>query len=64
MVTLAGDPGEALERHFGTELAAMLIYRESSSLRVNPARFYESNEEAMEDIKKMAKKEQSLNAMG
>lgn len=53
VVTLAGDAGRALEQRFNTELAAMLIYRESGS-PINPARFYDSNDDALADMKKRA----------
>ena len=58
VVTLAGEAGAKLEAFHNTELAAMLIYRESSpDLRVNPARFYDNNEDALADIKRMAELE-------
>jgi len=50
---LAGEAGRALEEHFNTELAAMLIYRESGS-PINPARFYDSNEDALADMRRRA----------
>jgi hypothetical protein len=53
VVTLAGDAGKALEERFNTELAAMLIYRESGS-PINPARFYDSADDALADMKKRA----------
>jgi hypothetical protein len=56
VVTLAGKQGKKLEEFFNTELAAMLIYRESG-YRINPARFYDSNEDALADIKRLAKVE-------
>jgi hypothetical protein len=52
-VTLAGEAGKALESRFNWELAAMLIYRESDS-PINPARFYDSNAEAMADMKRLS----------
>ena len=55
VVTLAGEEGAALEKYHNTELAAMLIYRESGS-PINPARFYDSNEDALADMKKRAEK--------
>lgn len=55
-VHLAGPAGKALEQFHDTELAAMLIYRESGS-PINPARFYDSNEAAMADIKACAARE-------
>ena len=54
VVTLAGEAGKALESFFNTELAAMLIYRESSDIRVNPSAFYMTNSDAMADIKRCA----------
>jgi hypothetical protein len=57
VVTLAGDAGKELEARFGTELAAMLIYRESGS-PINPCRFYDSNEAALEDMRKLAEMEE------
>ena len=53
VVHLAGDAGKALEARFNTELAAMLIYRESGS-PINPARFYDSGPAALEDMKRLA----------
>lgn len=53
VVTLAGEPGKALEDRFNTELAAMLIYRESGS-PINPGRFYDSNDAALADMAKRA----------
>jgi hypothetical protein len=56
IVTLAGDAGKKLESHFNWELAAMLIYRESGS-PINPARFYDSDQDAMADMKRLAEEE-------
>jgi hypothetical protein len=53
VVHLAGPAGYALEKFHNTELAAMLIYRESGHY-INPARFYDGNDAAMEDIRKLA----------
>ncbi len=54
-VTLAGDAGVALERFYNWELAAMLIYDASDpGFRINPARFYDSNEAALADMKRLA----------
>lgn len=58
VVTLAGDAGRALERFYGTPLAAMKIYDASSSLpKISPARFFETNEDALADMKRMAELE-------
>jgi hypothetical protein len=53
VVHLAGEPGYALERFFNTALAAQLIYRESGA-PINPGRFYDTNEEALADMKRAA----------
>ena len=53
VVRLAGKAGYELERFHGTLLAAQLIYRESGS-PINPCRFFDSNEEAMADMKRLA----------
>ena len=51
VVHLAGDEGYALEKFFNsTALAAQLIYRESGS-PINPNRFYDSNDDALADMK-------------
>jgi hypothetical protein len=55
VVALAGTEGKALEKFFNTELAAMKIYDASClGYKINPARFYDSDEAAMEDIRKLA----------
>lgn len=53
VVTLAGEDGRKLERFFNTELAALLIYRESGS-PINPSRFYDSDTDALADMAKLA----------
>ena len=50
---MAGEAGAELERFHNTELAAMLIYRESGS-PINPARFYDSAADALADMKRRA----------
>ena len=58
VVTEAGEAGKALESFHGTLLAAQLIYDESDpSRRFNPCRFYDSNELAMADMKRLAEAE-------
>ena len=54
IVTLAGEDGRKLERFYNTELAAMLIYRESTGEQINPARFYDENDAALEDMRRLA----------
>jgi len=53
IVHLAGSAGYALEKFHNTELAAMLIYRESG-YHINPARFYDGNTAAIEDMRQLA----------
>jgi len=53
IVTLAGEAGRRLERFHNTELAAMLIYYESG-YHINPARFYDNNDRALADMKRLA----------
>lgn len=55
VIHLAGDEGAALESQFGPVLAAMKIYDASCpGYKINPARFYEDDEAAMNDIRKCA----------
>jgi hypothetical protein len=56
VVHLAGEAGYALERFHNTELAAMLIYRESG-YHINPARFYDDNDSALKDMRRLANNE-------
>jgi hypothetical protein len=58
VVHLAGDAGYALERFHDTALAAQLIYKASNpNLPVSPVRFYETKDQAMADMKRMAELE-------
>ncbi len=58
VITLAGKEGKALEKRFDTCLAAMKIYNASSNLeKISPVRFFETNEDALADMKRMAEKE-------
>ncbi|MGH6784981.1 MAG: hypothetical protein ACREBP_10220, partial [Sphingomicrobium sp.] len=60
-VALAGKPGFALERFYGgegsgTTLAAMMIYDASDlAFKINPCRFFDDNDEALADMKRLAK---------
>jgi hypothetical protein len=55
VVHLAGEAGYALERFHNTALAAQLIYDASDTTRrISPVRFYETNEVAMADIRRLA----------
>lgn len=53
VVHLAGDAGAKLEEFHNTDLAARLIYR-ASGFDINPARFHDSNEDALADMKRLA----------
>jgi hypothetical protein len=54
-VTLAGAAGRNLERFYNTPLAAMLIYDASDpNFKINPGRFYDGNEDALADMKRLA----------
>jgi len=56
VVHLAGEAGYALERYHNTALAALLIYR-ASGASISPTRFYESEEVALADMKRLAEEE-------
>ena len=60
VVHLAGEEGKKLEKMTSTLFAAMQIYKESSDIEVYCPRFFDTNEKAMEDIKKCAQKEARL----
>jgi hypothetical protein len=60
VVTLAGQQGKALEQRFDSVVAAMKIYDASSTLtKVSPVRFFENNDVALNDMKRMAELEKS-----
>jgi hypothetical protein len=52
----AGEAGYALEKFHNTALAAMLIYR-ASGYEINPSRFYEADDLALADMKRLAESE-------
>jgi hypothetical protein len=58
VVTLAGKAGKDLETFHGTLLAAQLIYC-ASGHEINPCRFFDSNEDALADMKKLAEQEKA-----
>ena len=61
VVALAGEQGRALEKFHNTELAALLIYDASCpNYQINPARFYDSNADALEDMRKLAEGESEM----
>jgi hypothetical protein len=55
-VHLAGDEGYALENATSPVFAAMQIYK-ASGYEISPVRFFESNEQAMADMKRLAEQE-------
>lgn len=56
IVHLAGKAGYALEEFVGDPaLAALIIYRESG-YNIDPNRFFDSNDEARADMKRLAEK--------
>ena len=58
VVTLAGEAGKALEEFFDTTVAAMKIYDASSPLeKVSPVKFFDTNADALTDMKRMAELE-------
>jgi hypothetical protein len=63
VVSLAGEDGKKLEDFFDTPLAAMKILDASSSLRVSPVRFFETNDDALKHMKELAKKEASAGSI-
>jgi hypothetical protein len=64
-VALAGEEGAKLEQFHNTLLAAMLIYDASDpTYRINPSRFYDTNDEALGDMKKLAELDEIIEAIG
>jgi hypothetical protein len=58
VVYLAGEAGYALEKKTSTLFAAMMIYKVSDPVhRVSPGRFFETNEVALADMKRLAELE-------
>jgi hypothetical protein len=56
-VVLAGEEGRRLEARHGTCLAAMMIYDASDpEYKINPCRFFDTNDAALADMRKMAEK--------
>ena len=56
-MTLAGKEGEELEKETSTLFAAMQIYKTSSTVKVSPVRFYDSDENALADMKRCSEEE-------
>jgi hypothetical protein len=60
VVHLAGDAGMVLEKETSTLFAAMQIYKKSDPInRVSPVRFFEKNDVALADMKRLAEVEAS-----
>jgi hypothetical protein len=57
---LAGEPGIDFGKKTDHVFAAMQIYKASSPIRVSPVRFFESNDEAMADMRRCAEEEKAL----
>jgi hypothetical protein len=58
---LAGEAGRELAKKTSTLFASMQIYHKSSpDIKVPPTRFFESNEKAMEDMKRCAELEAQI----
>jgi hypothetical protein len=53
VVHLAGKSGYELERRTSPVFAAMQIYK-ASGYEISPVRFYDSNEDALADMKRLA----------
>jgi hypothetical protein len=56
VVHLAGEAGYALERFHNTALAAQMIY-DASGAPIHPGKFYETNAQALADMKRLAEVE-------
>ena len=56
VVHLAGEKGAALEKATSTLFAAMQIYK-ASGCPISPVRFFDSNEDALADMKRLAEGE-------
>ena len=63
VVTLAGERGKALESLTSTLHASMMIYHASCpKVPVSPNRFFETNEKAIDDMRRCAELEAALRA--
>lgn len=56
VVHLAGEAGYALEKKTSPLFAAMQIYK-ASGYQISPCRFFDGNQEVMEDMRRLAKGE-------
>jgi len=53
VVTLAGEAGKKLEQETSSLFAAMQIYK-NSGYEISPCRFFDDNETALADMKRLA----------
>ena len=53
VVTLAGEAGKKLEQKTSSLFAAMQIYKKSG-YEISPCRFFDDNETALADMKRLA----------
>lgn len=56
VVTLAGEAGRELEKNTSTLFAAQQIYK-ASGYEISPVRFFDSDEDALADMKRLAERE-------
>ena len=56
VIHLAGEAGYELEKRFDPVSAAMRIY-EASGYDISPCRFFDSNDKALADMKRLAEEE-------
>jgi hypothetical protein len=56
---LAGEAGKKLAKQTSTLFAAMMIYKASSPIRVNPPMFFVDNDTAMKDMERCADEEKN-----
>ena len=59
VVTLAGEAGKQLEDRTTTLFAAQQIYK-ASGYAISPVRFYDRNEAALADMKRLAEEEAAV----
>ena len=59
-IHFGGEAGKLLEQQTDSLFAAMLIFKESSTIPVSLHKFFDSNEVAMEDMRRCAEEEIAL----
>ena len=60
VVTLAGEAGKELAEATSTLFAAVQIYK-ASGYKISPVRFFDDNEPAMADMKRLAEESTDAN---